>query len=291
MSKIRAFITLARPHQFIKNGFIFLPLFFGHKLFDFHALTQTCWTFVAFCLAAGSVYVINDLHDLEADRAHPTKRHRPLAAGIVGKWESIIFAGLLLFAAVFLTLYQLGLIVFIPLISYLLLNYLYSYLLKRYAIIDVNAIACGFIIRVFAGGYAAEVWVSHWLIIMTYLLALFLALAKRRDDLILLAGGRKVRENIGNYNLEFVSLSMVIMAAVLIVSYVLYTVSPEVINVHKTTNLYLTTFWVIIGLLRYMQITFVESKSGSPTGIILKDQMMQAVIILWLLSIYLIIYR
>jgi decaprenyl-phosphate phosphoribosyltransferase len=290
VSKIRAFITLARPHQYIKNGFIFLPIFFAHKLFDYHALTQTCWAFVIFCLGASSAYVVNDIFDIEADRQHPTKKHRPLAAGILGKNEALIFAGLLLSASVVITYYQLGPLLLILLGSYIFLNYLYSFSLKNYAIIDITAIAIGFIIRVFSGGLSSDVWPSHWLIIMTYLLALFLALAKRRDDLILVAHGHEVRRNINNYSLEFVSLSMVIMAAVIIVSYILYTVSPEVINLHKTSNLYLTTFWVVLGLLRYMQITFVFQKSGSPTVIALKDRFIKYVIILWFLSNFLIIY-
>ena len=290
MSKIRALINLARPQQYIKNVFIFLPIFFAHKLFDSHALIQTCWAFVVFCLAASSVYVVNDIFDVEVDRLHPTKKNRPLAAGILGKREAFLFAGILLLSSVLLTLYQLSLTLLVLLGSYLLLNYLYSCVLKKYAIIDITAIAVGFIIRVFAGGLAADLLPSHWLIIMTYLLALFLALAKRRDDLILMSRGQKVRQNIDGYSLEFVSHSMVIMAAVIIVSYILYTVSPEIIKIHKTTNLYLTTFFVIIGLLRYMQITFVEQQSGSPTIIILRDHFLQVVIVLWLLSAYLIIY-
>jgi decaprenyl-phosphate phosphoribosyltransferase len=290
MSKIRALITLARPHQYIKNLFIFLPIFFAHKLFDSHALIQTCWAFVVFCLGASSVYVVNDIFDVEVDRIHPIKKHRPLAAGILDKKEAFIFAAILLMLSISLTIYQLGWVLLIELGAYLILNYLYSCLLKKYAIIDISAIATGFVIRVFFGGLASDVVPSHWLIIMTYLLALFLALAKRRDDLLLMSSGQKVRKNIDGYSLEFVSHSMVIMAAVIIVCYLLYTVSPEAILVHKTTNLYLTTFLVIIGLLRYLQITFVEQRSGSPTSIVLKDHFMQLVLILWLFSAYIIIY-
>ena len=290
MSKIKAFITLARPHQYIKNGFIFLPIFFAHKLFNYQALTQTCWAFVIFCLAASSAYVVNDIVDIEADRHHPTKKHRPLAAGILGKNEAFLFAGLLLSGSVILTFYQFDSLMIIFLGSYVFLNFSYSYVLKNYAIIDITAIAIGFIIRVFSGGLACDVWPSHWLIIMTYLLALFLALAKRRDDLILVAHGHQVRHNINNYSLEFVSLNMVIMAAVIIVSYILYTVSPEVVSLHGTNNLYLTTFWVILGLLRYMQITFVYQKSGSPTAIALKDRFISSVIILWFLTMLIIMY-
>jgi 4-hydroxybenzoate polyprenyltransferase len=213
-----------------------------------------------------------------------------LAAGLLAKREAFLFAAILLIVSISLTLYQLGWALLIVLGSYLILNYLYSCCLKKFAIVDISAIAAGFVIRVFFGGLSSDVAPSHWLIIMTFLLALFLALAKRRDDLILMSNGQKVRQNIDGYSLEFVSHSMVIMAAVIIVSYILYTVSPEVIMVHRTTNLYLTTFFVIIGLLRYLQITFVEQQSGSPTSIILKDHFMQIVIALWLLSAYLIIY-
>jgi decaprenyl-phosphate phosphoribosyltransferase len=291
MSKIRAYINLARPHQYIKNGFIFLPIFFAHKLFDYNALTQTCWAFAIFCFGSSSIYVVNDIFDIETDRLHPTKKNRPLAAGNLDWKEALIFAGILLVASILLTLYALSSMLLILLVAYLFLNFLYSFKIKNYAIVDVTAIAIGFVIRVFAGGVAANVMVSHWIIIMTYLLALFLAFAKRRDDLILLSRGHKVRHNIKNYNLEFVSSSMAVMSGVIIVSYILYTVSPEVINVHKTPNLYLTTFWVIAGLLRYMQITFVEEQSGSPTTIIWKDRFMNVIIILWLLSVYLLIYK
>jgi 4-hydroxybenzoate polyprenyltransferase len=126
MSKIRAFITLARPHQYIKNGFIFLPIFFAHRLFDYHYFTQTCWVFVVFCLGASSTYAFNDIFDIEADRHHPTKKHRPLAAGILGKKEAFLFAGILLCVAVILTIYQLGLLLLICLGSYILLTYSYS---------------------------------------------------------------------------------------------------------------------------------------------------------------------
>ena len=289
-SKIRALITLARPHQYIKNVFIFLPIFFAHKLFDSHALIQTCWAFVVFCLGASSVYIVNDIFDVEVDRIHPIKKHRPLAAGLLERREAVLFATMLLISSILLTIYELGWILLIVLGAYLILNYLYSCYLKKYAIIDISTIAVGFVIRVFFGGLSSDVAVSHWLIIMTYLLALFLALAKRRDDLLLMSDGQKVRQNIDGYSLEFVSHSMVIMAAVIIVCYILYTVSPAAIMVHKTTNLYLTTFFVIIGLLRYLQITFVEQQSGSPTNIILKDHFMQMVILSWLVSSYLIIY-
>jgi 4-hydroxybenzoate polyprenyltransferase len=288
--KCAAYVQLARPYQYIKNGFIFLPIFFGHKLYDYQALLTTFWAFVVFCLAASSIYVINDIHDIEADRQHPVKKLRPLAAGVLSKPTAWLLSVILFTLALIISLTFLERIFLLPLGAYLMLNLAYSYTLKNLAIIDVSCIALGFVFRVFAGGIAAKVWPSHWLILMTFLLALFLSFAKRRDDLILAEGGHNVRRSINNYNLEFISLSMVVLAAVIIVSYALYTVSPEVVSKHGTNNLYLTTIWVIVGVLRYMQITFVEQKSGYPTLILFRDYFMQGVIVLWIISVYLIIY-
>ena len=174
--------------------------------------------------------------------------------------------------------------------GYVILNLAYSGFLKHIAIIDVVCIAIGFVLRIRAGGVAGDVAISPWIMIMTFLLAMFLALAKRRDDL-LLDDGPGVRKSLDGYNMEFVSSGMIVMASVIIVSYILYAVSPEVIEKHGTANLYLTAFWVIVGLLRYMQITFVKNQSGSPTLILLKDYLLQATVLLWLVSIYLLIYH
>lgn len=290
LNKLKALVQLARPHQYLKNGFIFLPLFFGHRLHDLQALTPACWAFAAFCLGASSVYVINDLHDVEEDRQHPVKKLRPLAAGIITRQEAGgLAAGFMVLSLAVAWLF-LGPRFLLPLGAYVLLNLVYSYGLKHLAIIDVVCIAVGFVLRVYAGGLAADIPPSHWLVLMTFLLALFLALAKRRDDLLLTVNGPQVRRNLDGYSLEFVSLSMVLMAAVVIVSYILYTVSPEVVAKHGTNDVYLTTIWVIMGLLRYMQITFVEQRSGSPTLVLLKDSFLQVIILLWLLSFYLIFY-
>jgi decaprenyl-phosphate phosphoribosyltransferase len=174
--------------------------------------------------------------------------------------------------------------------AYLLLNIFYSFFLKHIAIIDIVCIAIGFVLRVFAGGIAGDVPVSHWIIIMSFLLAVFLALAKRRDDLILASQGHNVRKSVDGYSLDFISSSMAIMASVVIVAYLLYTVSPETIARHGTDKLYLTSFWVIVGLLRYLQLTFVEGKTGSPTKLLLKDYFLQLTITLWIIIVFILIY-
>lgn len=175
--------------------------------------------------------------------------------------------------------------------GYVILNIAYSLYLKNHAIIDITCIAIGFVLRVHAGGIAAQVTVSQWIIIMTFLLAIFLALAKRRDDLIILSeGGERPRASIDGCNKEFVSISMMVMASVIIAAYILYTVSPEVAAKHGTHRFYLTGFWVILGLLRYLQITFVQNRSGSPTTVLIYDRFLQITILLWLISAYLLLY-
>ena len=291
LSTAKLYLQLARPHQFVKNGFVWLPLFFGVKLGDPGALEQTLIAFAAFCCAAGSVYVFNDLEDIEEDRRHPTKRNRPLASGAIPPRGAVIFmAGLLVLAALAGALLPKPDFLLI-LGAYLLLNVAYSSFLKHQAIIDVVCIALGFVLRVLAGGVAAAVPISHWIVIMTFLLAIFLALAKRRDDLLLVAGGRSTRRAIDGYSLEFVSTSMAVMAAVVIVAYILYTVSPETIQIHGTDRLYLTGFWVVVGLLRYLQLALVKNRSASPTKILLQDRFLQAVLTFWILSFFFLLYN
>lgn len=288
--RLNPFIKLARPHQYLKNAFVFLPLFFGYKFSGSSALVNTIWAFVGFSLAASCVYVINDLKDIKEDLAHPKKKSRPLPKGEVTKSEAIFFSLGLGAGAVLVGTALLPRTFLAVLLAYLAINLGYSFGLKHKAIVDVVAVATGFVLRVFAGGVAAAIWPSHWLVLMTFLLALFLALAKRRDDLLLAAYSNNLRRSLDGYSLEFVSNSMMVMAAVTIVSYILYTLSPEVAAKHGTKNLYLTTFWVIIGLMRYLQITFVFEKSGSPTEVLLKDLFLQAVIVLWLFTFFMIIH-
>jgi len=290
MKKLTSFIHLARPHQYMKNGFVWLPLFFAGQVHNFTAVINTLFAFIAFCLAASSIYVINDIRDAEEDRRHPVKKLRPVASGDLSPVEAGGFFFILLVATGALSFSLLpGTFLFI-IGGYVILNLAYSGFLKHIAIIDVVCIAIGFVLRIRAGGVAGDVAISPWIMIMTFLLAMFLALAKRRDDL-LLDDGPGVRKSLDGYNMEFVSSGMIVMASVIIVSYILYAVSPEVIEKHGTANLYLTAFWVIVGLLRYMQITFVKNQSGSPTLILLKDYLLQATVLLWLVSIYLLIYH
>ncbi|MDQ7068606.1 MAG: UbiA prenyltransferase family protein [Sulfurimonas sp.] len=173
---------------------------------------------------------------------------------------------------------------FLVLVAYFILNIAYSFKLKHIAIVDIFIIATGFVLRLFAGAQVTDTTLSMWIIIITFLLAIFLALAKRRDDVLLSIEGKETRKNIDGYNLEFVNAAMVLMSGVVILSYLQYTVSPEVITRIGSEYLYLTTLFVILAILRYMQITFVEQQSGSPSKIVLHDTFIKITLILWLLS-------
>ncbi len=288
-NKFLAYVQLARPHQYVKNGFVWLPLFFGQKLADHQAVLNTLWAFIAFSLTASAVYVLNDIRDVNEDREHPKKKSRPIASGALGTFDGIVFMICLLAGSFCLSIMLLPLSFSLILLTYLLLNVAYSFNLKNIAVVDVVCISIGFVLRIFAGGVVSGVHLSHWIVIMTFLLAIFLALGKRRDDL-LLSDGSNTRKSLKGYNLEFVTLSMGVMTSVVIVSYLLYCVSAEVVNHYGTYNLYLTGFWVIVGLLRYLQLAFVEGRSGSPTLVLLKDYFLWAVIGGWIVTFYWLIY-
>ena len=271
-------------HQYIKNFFVFAPLFFSFQA-KVDLFINSLIVFVLFSFIASSVYVFNDLMDIEEDKKHPQKKNRPLASGSISAFK----AKLLIVVLTLIPLISSFIInknLFFILIFYFLLNILYSLKLKHITIVDVFIMAIGFVLRVFAGGVATNIQLSQWIIIMTFLLAMFLAISKRKDDILLAFEGKKTRKNIDGYSIEFVNAVMVLMSAVTIVSYILYTVSNDVIERLKTENLYLTSIFVILGIIRYMQISFVEKKKEDPTKIVLKDKFLQLTILLWIVSFF-----
>ncbi|PHS56216.1 MAG: prenyltransferase [Sulfurimonas sp.] len=260
-----------------------MPLLFSFSFSNITDNINTILAFVLFSILASSIYIFNDLMDIDEDRAHPTKKNRPLASGSISKTKAKLFIFTLSFISLSLSLF-ISIKLFIVLLIYFILNILYSLKLKHISILDIFIIATGFVLRLFAGSAVTNIDLSMWIIIMTFLLAIFLALAKRRDDVLLSLAGQETRKNIDGYNLEFVNAAMVLMAGVVIVSYIQYTISPEVISRLNTNYLYLTSFFVILGVLRYMQITFVEENSSSPTKVVIKDTFMKLTIFFWLLS-------
>lgn len=283
-------LKLMRPHQYIKNLFIFLPLFFALKITDLALLSNTFIAFIAFSLTASAIYTLNDYHDIEEDKQHPKKKDRPLASGAISKPQAIIIMSVL-FVAGFALMASLSLKAVGILSAYTIMNIAYSFYLKHVAIIDVMIIAIGFVLRLFVGSVATSIHLSMWIVVMTFLLALFMALAKRRDDvLIYLDTGKKMRKVIDGYNLQFLDAAMAIMASVVIVAYTIYTTSAEVVARFHSEYLYLTALFVILGIMRYLQIAFVHLDSGSPTKIVLKDRFMQLTLLGWIISFTWILY-
>ena len=287
---IMPYILLMRPHHWIKNLFLFLPLFFAGEVFNIEKLINTTIGFFAFSFIASSIYILNDYMDLEADRLHPEKRNRPLASGAVSKQSAILLFISCFLIGIGIALYIKTKFLFVLMI-YFVLNLAYSLGLKNISILDVIILSLGFVLRVKAGGVITYIAISQWLMIMIFLLSIFMAVAKRRDDvLIKLKSGGDMRKSIKGYNLEFLNVVLSLLSAIIIVSYIMYTISPEVMDKWKTYRMYYTALFVIAGLLRYLQITFVESNTGSPTGLLYKDKFLQATLVLWVVSFYIIIY-
>jgi len=171
------------------------------------------------------------------------------------------------------------------------MNIAYSLKLKQLAIVDVFIIATGFVLRVLAGGMATDIFLSHWIVLMTFLLTLFLAFAKRRDDVVTLEeSGVAMRPSVNHYNLPFMNLAISILASITMVCYIMYTVSPVVVERFNSPYVYLTSLFVLAGIIRYLQITVVDVKSGSPTRVLLKDRFIQGCILCWIIAFVLIIY-
>lgn len=289
--KISAALRLIRPQQWVKNLFLFLPIFFAGQLFShLTGLLHLGFGFLAFSFIASAIYIINDYQDIEEDRRHPVKKHRPLAAGTISvKLALALF--FLLFITGFTIAYFLNSWFMMVLGLYFIFNLSYSMGLKNFPLLDIFIIALGFLLRTIAGGLVAGIPVSQWLMIMVFLLALFLALAKRRDDIVLrMAGGGQMRKSVKNYNLEFLGSCLTMVAGIIIVSYIMYTISEEVTHRLGSPYIYLTSIFVIAGLMRYLQITMVENDSGSPTRILYKDNFIRITVISWIISFYILIY-
>ena len=286
-------IRLIRPHQWIKNLVVLLPVFFGGALLQPEAVYAALVTALSFSFAASSIYCLNDIVDVEDDRRHPVKCHRPMASGAITVVQGYLLMALMFALSMVSTLLlsshqteTASVILF-----YWLLNIAYCLRLKRYAIIDVCIVAFGFVLRILAGGYATDIRLSRWIVLMTFLLMLFLSFAKRRDDVIRMnETGHAPRQNTIRYNLTFINQSITITASVTLVCYIMYTVSPETIQNFHTDYLYLTSVFVLVGLLRYIQISVVDKKSGDPTKVMLHDRFMQCTVLAFGLAFLFIIY-
>ena len=276
-----AVLALMRPEHWVKNLFLFVPAFFAARLAEPVVLGRTVLAFAAFSLTASAVYVLNDLADAAHDRQHPLKRRRPVASGTLSRRAAALLMSALLLGGSALA-WALGREVLLVCWLYFALNIFYSFWLKHIAIVDIALIALGFLLRVSAGGAAAGVAVSQWLIVLTFLLALILALAKRRGEFVLETGGGTSRRSLEGYNLPFLDASMVVCSTVAIVAYLMYCFSPEVTERIGSHHIYWTAFFAIVGILRYLQLTLVFNRTESPTWVLLHDVFLQTVLLGWL---------
>jgi decaprenyl-phosphate phosphoribosyltransferase len=284
MSVKQPFLTLlrlVRIDQWVKNLFVFIPAFFAARLDEPMVLAVAVHAFLTFCLVASGVYILNDICDISYDQAHPTKCKRPIASGQVSLKQAWVL-NCIFIATGLVSAWTINLFVFGACLSYVALNFAYSLRLKHLALLDVSLIALGFLLRVFAGAAATEVKVSHWLIVMTFLLALILGFAKRRAEYLLATKeGESTRRALEGYNLPFIDAAMVVSATVAVVAYLMYCFSPEVTLRIGSDRIYYTAFFVIMGLFRYLQLTYVYHRTESPTRALLMDRTLQGILLGW----------
>ena len=280
-----------RPGQWTKNLVIFAGLLFGRRLFDSEAVLAAVAAFVVFCILSGVVYLVNDVADRETDRLHPLKAHRPIASGALPVRVAIVSA-VTLGAIALLAAYRIGWPFTMVAAAYLVLQIAYSGPLKHIVIIDVLTIAIGFVLRAVAGAVAVNVEISHWLLVCTILLALFIALAKRRHEIVLLAAGASGhRPILGEYSAYLLDQMIGVVTASTLIAYVFYTISPETVQKFGTQWLGLTIPFPLYGIFRYLYLVHQREGGGSPADLLLTDRPLLACVALWALAVALIIYR
>ncbi len=289
-SQLPEWLRLIRPHQWVKNLFVFIPAFFAGLFSDFNIFFNLSIGFLAFCSAASAIYVFNDIKDLESDKTHPAKKYRPIASGKISVKKAYLIMSVLLLITLSLSLTQAINFLFI-IALYLVFNVFYSLGLKHISILDIMIISSGFVFRTLGGGIIADVAVSKWLILMIFLLALFLALAKRLDDLLVEKKTKTInRKNFGKYNIPYINSGITMLAGIMIVCYIMYSMSDDVMGGKHSEDIYLTSIFVIAGILRYLQIILVEHKGWSPTRVLYKDPFIIITILMWAMSFVYIIY-
>jgi decaprenyl-phosphate phosphoribosyltransferase len=277
----RARFRLLRVHQWTKNAFVVAPLFFSQEFDHGWAVARTGAAFVAFCAGSSLVYVLNDWSDRERDARHPTKHTRPLASGALTARDAVaqaIVLGIVLLAACATLVRYPGALV--PIGIYLALNVAYSFWLRSVNLLDIAVIAAGFVLRVLAGTGAVGVEATSWIVLCTGLLALLLGLGKRRGDLQV--EGAADRATLEHYDVAFIDLGLGTVSAAVITFYALFTVSDYSLARFESEHLYVTTFPVALGILRYLQVIVRGETSGSPSEILLQDRTLQAFIAVWL---------
>ncbi|HEY4104032.1 MAG TPA: decaprenyl-phosphate phosphoribosyltransferase [Polyangiaceae bacterium] len=289
--RIGGALRTLRPHQWIKNVFVLAPVVFAKEVFAKDLLAHAAAAFVVFCLLAGSIYTINDIADVEADRVHPVKRFRPIASGRVPLgWARAFAIALVIFAIAAAASFSLGF--FFVAGSYLALNLAYSAKLKRVAYLDVACIATGFVLRVIGGGLATNIQVSNYLLLCTALLALFLGFGKRRHELAVATSKASLqRAALEAYSRRGLDWALGLTALATIATYLSYTLDPRTRTFFHTDALWPSTGFVVLGVGRFLQLVRNRPKAESPTQEMLHDGPFVAVLLLWVALVMWVVYR
>ncbi len=278
---VREMVKLIRPHQWIKNVFVFAGLIFSRNFLFPSSIVKSVVAFVLFCLLSSGVYILNDIFDYEEDRVHPSKKKRPIAAGTVAKRTGMIVASFIIVAAL-VGAYFTAVPFFYTCIIYTLLMILYSAVVKKVIILDVLFVATGYVLRAIAGAVVINVEISPWLLLCTLLLALFLAISKRRSEIIRL-GEQAVqhRKTLSSYSVNLLNQMIGIVTSACIVSYCLYTLAPETTAKFGGGSLIYTIPFVLYGIFRYLYLTFRSADAEAPEKIITRDIPLQICLVLW----------
>ena len=285
---IKNYLKLFRITHWIKNFFVFIPLVFSKHLLDQNYLLQVIVGFFAFSLVSSLVYIFNDIYDVEADRRHPKKKFRPIASGEISKRQAISSIVFLLILVTLISL-KVNISFILILVSYIVINIFYTLYLKNIVIVDLACISLGFLLRVIGGALIIDIYISSWLILTTLFISIFLAVMKRRSEIIL-NPENETRKVLGEYNLSFIDQISSISAACVIICYALYSVAERTVEYFNTENLVYSSIFVVFGIFRYMYLVFKKSKGGNPTEIMLTDIPMIANLFFYGVTVYFIIY-
>lgn len=289
---IKTIAKLIRVPQWIKNLFVLVPLVFSMNILHPNFLKNSIIAVFCFCLASSLVYIINDIVDRDADKLHPKKKDRPIASGAISVSQGIIITAILLIFNIALCI-QLNPSFILANFAYILLNVFYTFYAKNVVLLDIFSIAAGFMLRVIAGAYAINVEISSWLLLTTMFLSLFLAVMKRRSELVLTADTThsSTRKVLTNYTVGFTDQMATVSAAAVIICYALYTTSQRTIDIFKTEDLIFTTPFVVFGIFRYMYLVYKYDQGENTTEIMLHDVPMIVNILLYSAVVVIILYK
>jgi 4-hydroxybenzoate polyprenyltransferase len=280
--KTSAVVEAMRPHQWVKNVFVFAAPFFGKELTHLPTALHAIEAFAAFCLASSAVYVLNDLADVERDRLHPVKRDRPFASGRLSTTAGGVLCAVLIAGAVVLCLLMQNVWAAVVLAIYVAANLLYSTMLKQVVILDVMFIAAGFLLRVLMGAYATAVRPSHWLLLCTLTLSLFLGFTKRRAELVTLGkNGSEQRQVLQHYNVAFLDQMIAVVTGATVVCYIMYAVDERTMEMFGTRYLLGTVPFVLYGIFRYLYLNHNFNEGENPSKTIIRDRPFQINLVLW----------